>query len=116
MHTHTWKAAEHGVSVVSSIEHLERVPVLFRDKADYLDLRQIEKGNERERHGSSRVESFVSEERSKTRIGFEISEGANMTLKCPCDLIKIKESSNIFNPSFGTYAESWECVPNVSHI
>lgn len=36
----TWKAAKHGVGVVSSIENLQRVPVLLRDKADYLDLRQ----------------------------------------------------------------------------
>lgn len=36
----TWEAAKHGVSVVSSVKNLQRVPILLRDKADYLDLRQ----------------------------------------------------------------------------
>lgn len=36
----TWEAPQHGVSVVTSIKHLERVPVLLCHKANHLDLRE----------------------------------------------------------------------------
>lgn len=36
----TWEAAKHGVSVVSSIENLQWVPILLCYKVDYLDLCQ----------------------------------------------------------------------------
>lgn len=39
----TWEASKHGVGVVPSVENLQRVPVLLRDKADHLDLRQRQK-------------------------------------------------------------------------
>lgn len=39
----TWEAAEECVSVVASIKDLQWVPVLLRDKADYLDLRDESK-------------------------------------------------------------------------
>lgn len=72
-HGDTWEAAKHGVSVVSSVEHLQRVPVLLCDKADYLDLRQ---GGVRKR---------------KKRMGFgEPSSNSKVKGVCVCGEIKSK--------------------------
>lgn len=46
--SNTREAAKHGVGVVSSVKHLQRVPVLLCDKADHLDL-------ERGKNRSNRV-------------------------------------------------------------
>lgn len=56
VHSSTWEAAKHGVSVVSSVEHLQRVPVLLCDKADYLNLRQE---RDRQKSGDERRRQLV---------------------------------------------------------